>query len=156
MAKIEIPDGYKSELDLRETQIAIKEIKDYFQSILATELNLHRVTAPLFVAPESGLNDNLNGVERPVCFDVKEHGRNLEVIHSLAKWKRYALGKYGFHEGEGLYTDMNAIRRDEETDNVHSIYVDQWDWEKIITKEDRTKYTFHSTVKKIYEALKIT
>lgn len=156
MAKIEIPDGYKSVLDLRETQIAIKNIKDFFQQILATELNLHRVTAPLFVDPKSGMNDNLNGVERPVNFDVGENGREFEIVHSLAKWKRYALKKYGFHIGEGLYTDMNAIRRDEDVDNIHSIYVDQWDWEKIITKEDRTIDFFMDTVKKVYEAIRLT
>jgi aspartate--ammonia ligase len=157
MSNIFIPDGYKSDLDLRETQIAIKEVKDFFQLILSTELNLHRVTAPLFVAPESGLNDNLNGVERPVSFGVREQGdRNLEVVHSLAKWKRMALGKYGFRVGEGLYTDMNAIRRDEDTDNVHSIYVDQWDWEKIITRETRNKKTFEDAVKSIYEAVRLT
>ena len=135
MSKIEIPDGYKSNLNLKDTQIAIKAVKDFFQQTLATELNLHRVTAPLFVTPESGLNDNLNGVERPVSFGIKEQDdRPLEIVHSLAKWKRMALGRYGFSVGEGLYTDMNAIRRDEDTDNIHSIYVDQWDWEKIITK----------------------
>ena len=126
MAKIAIPDGYTSKLNLKETQIAIKDVKDFFQQALATELNLHRVTAPLFVTPESGLNDNLNGVERPVRFGVLEQDdRELEIVHSLAKWKRYALGRYGFNIGEGLYTDMNAIRRDEDTDNIHSIYVDQ-------------------------------
>ena len=150
MAKIAI-------LNLKETQIAIKDVKDFFQQALATELNLHRVTAPLFVTPESGLNDNLNGVERPVRFGVLEQDdRELEIVHSLAKWKRYALGRYGFNIGEGLYTDMNAIRRDEETDNIHSIYVDQWDWEKVITREMRTKQTFRETVKNVYEAIRLT
>ena len=157
MGKIFIPDDYTPALDLKETQIAIKKVKDFFQRELATELNLRRVTAPLFVAPESGLNDNLNGVERPVSFGIKEQGeRTVEIVHSLAKWKRMALGRYGFAPGEGLYTDMNAIRRDEETDNLHSIYVDQWDWEKIITKEQRTEETLKDTVKAVYEALRVT
>ena len=135
MEKLIIPEQYQSSLDLHETQIAIKTVKDFFQNLLAERLNLRRVSAPLFVRPESGLNDNLNGVERPVSFDIKESGQMAEVVHSLAKWKRYALGKYGFSIGEGLYTDMVAIRRDEDTDNIHSIYVDQWDWEKIITRK---------------------
>ena len=157
MGKIFIPDDYTPALDLKETQIAIKKVKDFFQRELATELNLRRVTAPLFGAPESGLNDNLNGVERPVSFGIKEQGeRTVEIVHSLAKWKRMALGRYGFAPGEGLYTDMNAIRRDEETDNLHSIYVDQWDWEKIITKEQRTEETLKDTVKAVYEALRVT
>jgi aspartate--ammonia ligase len=157
MSRIFIPEGYKSELGLKDTQIAIKKVKDFFQSQLAAELNLQRVSAPLFVDPESGLNDNLNGVERPVSFGIKEQNeRQAEIVHSLAKWKRYALGRYGFKPGEGLYTDMNAIRRDEETDNVHSIYVDQWDWERIITKEERTKETLEEIVKCVYEALHIT
>ncbi|MCR4896038.1 MAG: aspartate--ammonia ligase [Lachnospiraceae bacterium] len=157
MSKIVIPDGYHSVLDLRETQIAIKEVKDEFQRELATQLNLHRVSAPLFVAPESGLNDNLNGVERPVDFEVKElPGRSFEIVHSLAKWKRMALGRYAFSVGEGLYTDMNAIRRDEDTDNIHSIYVDQWDWEKVITKDQRNEQTLRETVKAVYDALRVT
>ncbi len=157
MSKIDIPEGYVPALDLKETQIAIKKVKDFFQSQLAAELNLHRVSAPLFVTPESGLNDNLNGVERPVRFGIKEQDeREVEIVHSLAKWKRHALGRYGFKPGEGLYTDMNAIRRDEETDNIHSIYVDQWDWERIITKEERTKETLHKIVKDVYEALHVT
>ena len=157
MSRIFIPEGYKSELGLKDTQIAIKKVKDFFQSQLSAELNLQRVSAPLFVDPESGLNDNLNGVERPVSFGIKEQNeRQAEIVHSLAKWKRYALGRYGFKPGEGLYTDMNAIRRDEETDNVHSIYVDQWDWERIITKEERTKETLEEIVKCVYEALHVT
>ena len=153
MSKIVIPEGYAPALNLKETQIAIKKVKDFFQEQLATELNLHRVSAPLFVTPESGLNDNLNGVERPVSFGVKElDDKQVEVVHSLAKWKRMALGRYEFRVGEGLYTDMNAIRRDEDTDNIHSIYVDQWDWEKIITKEQRTVETLKETVKAVYEA----
>ena len=153
---IRIPEGYKSPLGMKETQIAIKKVKDFFQRELATQLNLYRVSAPLFVPKESGLNDNLNGVERPVAFDVLESGDIMEVVHSLAKWKRMALGRYGFHVGEGLYTDMNAIRRDEDTDNIHSIFVDQWDWEKIIEKKDRNVTTLKSVVKAVYEALRVT
>ena len=136
-----VPEGYVPKIGLRETQAAIKTIKDFFQRELTRQLHLTRVSAPLFVTPESGLNDNLNGVERPVAFDLKEGNRSAEIVHSLAKWKRYALKQYGFLPGEGLYTDMNAIRRDEDTDNIHSIYVDQWDWEKVIRKEDRTRET---------------
>lgn len=157
MSKLFIPEGYESPLDLKETQIAIKKIKDFFQAQLTAELNLHRVTAPLFVTPESGLNDNLNGVERPVSFGVKEQNdKAVEVVHSLAKWKRMALGRYGFRVGEGLYTDMNAIRRDEDTDNIHSIYVDQWDWECIIRKEERNEETLRKYVKSVYAALRVT
>ena len=157
MSQITIPDGYRPFLNLKETQIAIKQVKDFFQRELAAELNLKRVSAPLFVSPESGLNDNLNGVERPVSFGVKEQNDSpFEIVHSLAKWKRLALKRYGFSVGEGLYTDMSAIRRDEETDNLHSIYVDQWDWEKIISKEDRNEETLRDTVKAVYEALRIT
>lgn len=151
------PAGYSSALSIRETEIAIKLVKDYFERVLAEELNLTRVSAPLFVRPESGLNDNLNGVERPVSFGIKEQGDNeVEIVHSLAKWKRQALKRYGFHSGEGLYTDMNAIRRDEDTDNIHSIFVDQWDWEKIISKEERNPETLKATVQKVYTALKRT
>ena len=156
MEKLIIPDQYQSSLDLHETQIAIKTVKDFFQNLLAERLNLRRVSAPLFVRPESGLNDNLNGVERPVSFDIKESGQMAEVVHSLAKWKRYALGKYGFSIGEGLYTDMVAIRRDEDTDNIHSIYVDQWDWEKIITKQDRNIETLKTVVQNVYRVLRKT
>ena len=149
--------GYSSALSIRETEIAIKLVKDYFERVLAEELNLTRVSAPLFVRPESGLNDNLNGVERPVSFGIKEQGdKEVEIVHSLAKWKRQALKRYGFHSGEGLYTDMNAIRRDEDTDNIHSIFVDQWDWEKIISKEERNPETLKATVQKVYTALKRT
>lgn len=152
-----LPDNYQSALNLHDTQIAIKTVKDFFQNLLSLTLNLSRVSAPLFVTPESGLNDNLNGVERPVAFDIKEmNGQNAEVVHSLAKWKRFALHKYGFCAGEGLYTDMNAIRRDEETDNIHSIFVDQWDWEKVITKEDRTMEYLKDTVKMVYKVLRKT
>lgn len=152
-----LPQGYSSPLGVRETELAIKEIKDYFQSALAARLNLQRVSAPLFVDSDSGLNDNLNGIERPVGFDVLEHpGSQYEIVQSLAKWKRLALRRYGFSAGEGLYTDMNAIRRDEETDNIHSIYVDQWDWEKVITRQQRNLDTLKDTVRSIYEVLKST
>ena len=147
---------YRSILDVKTTQRAIKSCKDYFERELAKELNLVRVSAPLFVTPESGLNDCLNGVERPVQFDLLETGREVQIVQSLAKWKRYALGKYGFEVGEGLYTDMNAIRRDEETDAIHSIYVDQWDWEKVISREQRTLDTLRDTVNGIYSVLKRT
>ena len=157
MEKFIIPKDYHSELNLHDTQIAIKTVKDFFQNLLSQRLNLSRVSAPLFVDPDSGLNDNLNGVERPVTFDIKEqNGREAEVVQSLAKWKRYALKKYGFSYGEGLYTDMNAIRRDETTDNIHSIFVDQWDWEKIIKKDERTIATLMDTVKIVYKCLRKT
>lgn len=152
-----IPEGYKSPQNIKETEILIKEVKDYFERALAKELNLTRVSAPLFVKPETGLNDNLNGVERPVSFGIKEQNdATAEIVHSLAKWKRNALGVYGFEHGEGLYTDMSAIRRDEETDNIHSIYVDQWDWERIIDKSERNVDTLKMIVRKVYEALKNT
>lgn len=157
MEQFKIPKDYHSALNLHDTQIAIKTVKDYFQKQLAEQLNLLRVSAPLFVDPTSGLNDNLNGVERPVAFDIKEQPETeAEVVQSLAKWKRYALKKYGFVHGEGLYTDMNAIRRDEITDNIHSIFVDQWDWEKIILKEERNLDTLKETVRKVYLALRKT
>ena len=152
-----IPKNYHSELNLHDTQLAIKTVKDFFQNLLAHRLNLSRVSAPLFVDPSSGLNDNLNGVERPVAFDIREQdGKTAEVVQSLAKWKRYALQKYGFSHGEGLYTDMNAIRRDEDTDNIHSIFVDQWDWEKIISKEERSLETLMTVVKTVYSCLRKT
>ena len=152
-----IPENYTSHLSLYDTQVAIKTVKDFFQNLLAERLNLLRVSAPLFVDPLSGLNDNLNGVERPVSFDIKcQDSREGEIVQSLAKWKRYALKKYGFSVGEGLYTDMSAIRRDEETDNIHSIYVDQWDWEKIISKEDRNLDTLKETVRTVYKVLRKT
>ena len=157
MSQIVIPEGYKPLLNLKETQIAIKQGKDFFQRELAAELNLKRLSAPLFVSPDSGLNDNLNGVERPVSFGVKEQDdKPFEIVHSLAKWKRLALKRYNFNVGEGLYTDMNAIRRDEETDNIHSIFVDQWDWEKIIPADARNEKTLRDTVKAVYEALRVT
>lgn len=149
-----IPENYSSPLDGRTTETAIKFIKDTFQKELMNALNLQRVSAPLFVRPETGLNDNLNGVERPVSFDAPCIGGTiLEIVHSLAKWKRLTLGKYGFEPGEGLYTDMNAIRRDEEVDNLHSMYVDQWDWEAVIKREERELSTLKNTVKKIYAAM---
>lgn len=152
---LQLPSNYKSLLpDIKERSIAIKLVKDNFERELANALNLTRVSAPLFVFPESGMNDDLNGVERPVKFDVKDIGREVEVVHSLAKWKRMALYKYGFSANEGLYADMNAIRRDEELDNIHSVYVDQWDWEKVINKSDRTIDTLKATVNKIYSAFK--
>ena len=138
MNKLYIPEGYRSKTDLYRTQKAISFIKQTFQARLAEGLRLKRVTAPLFVTEASGLNDNLNGTERPVSFDVPAVGECAQVVHSLAKWKRLALHEYHFYVGNGLYTDMNAIRRDEDLDNIHSIYVDQWDWERVITREDRT------------------
>lgn len=157
MQQLTIPESYSSPLSIRETEVAIKEIKDHFERALAKSLHLTRVSAPLFVKPESGLNDNLNGVERPVSFGIKEQNDSaVEIVHSLAKWKRYALKRYGFHSGEGLYTDMTAIRRDEYTDNIHSLYVDQWDWEKVISKEERNTATLEHNVRHVYSALKET
>lgn len=155
-AQVFIPKNYKSDLSLKETEIAIKKVKDFFENSLAKALNLTRVSAPLFLTSGSGINDNLNGIERPVSFDMKATGNTLEIIHSLAKWKRLALKRYDFKTYEGLYTDMNAIRRDEDLDNLHSIYVDQWDWEKIISVEDRNLNYLKSTVKTIYKVLKDT
>ncbi|NBG88040.1 aspartate--ammonia ligase [Isachenkonia alkalipeptolytica] len=155
--KLILPEGYKTPLDIRETAVAIKKVKDHFERRLAMALNLTRVSAPLFVSPETGLNDNLNGIERPVAFDVKDLGHApVEIVHSLAKWKRMALYRYGFHPGEGIYTDMNAIRRDEVLDNTHSVYVDQWDWERIVTKEERSKETLREMVEKLYRVFKDT
>lgn len=154
--KLIIPEGYVSKLSLLETQIAIKKIKDFFESELSRNLSLIRVSAPLMVRPESGLNDDLNGIERAVRFDMLETKYDVEIVQSLAKWKRMALGSYRFDTYTGLYTDMNAIRRDEDLDNIHSIYVDQWDWEKIIKKEDRNKDTLMQIVKQIYNAFKST
>ena len=148
--------AYKQILNDFETQKAISFIKDKFSTELCDSLDLSRVTAPLFVKASSGLNDNLNGVERPVSFDLLETGEEAEVVHSLAKWKRMALHKYGFSIHTGLYTDMNAIRRDEVCDNIHSIYVDQWDWEKIITAEDRNVEYLKATVRSIFGAVKRT
>lgn len=154
MSKTSIPKNYHDLLGLYDTQRAIGIIKTIFQEKLCAALHLKRVTAPLFVLNGSGLNDDLNGVERPVSFDVPCLDERAEVVHSLAKWKRYALAEYGFRPGQGLVTDMNAIRRDEELDNLHSIYVDQWDWEKVITKEERTIETLESTVQTIFKIIK--
>ncbi len=155
MAKTIIPKHYTPVIDFMESQRAIKKIKDFFQQELAYGLSLRRVSAPLFVAPETGLNDNLNGVERTVDFTVKDMGeKTVEIVQSLAKWKRMALGKYKIEPNHGIYTDMNAIRRDEELDNLHSVYVDQWDWEKVILKEQRTEAYLKETVTAIYNSLK--
>lgn len=155
MSSLIFPEGYTPLLDPMETQRAIKKIKDYFQAELAYGLSLRRVSAPLFVAPETGLNDNLNGTERRVDFTIRDmNEKKVEIVQSLAKWKRMALGKYGIGAGHGIYTDMNAIRRDEDLDNLHSIYVDQWDWEKVITRADRTETYLHEIVTAIYNALK--
>lgn len=155
MSKLVIPENYKSNEDLYRTQLLIKEIKDYFQINLANNLNLKRVSAPLFVSETSGLNDNLNGVEKPVTFDLPEaNNAEMEIVHSLAKWKRYALEEYNFKSHEGLYTDMNAIRRCEEPDNTHSFYVDQWDWELIMDEEDRNVDYLKQIVETIYRTMK--
>ncbi|MBO4894966.1 MAG: aspartate--ammonia ligase [Clostridia bacterium] len=157
MYNLTIPEGYKSALDVRRTQIAIKKIKDYFERDIAVQLELMRVSAPLFVDRDSGLNDTLNGIERPVAFDIKDYdGKDFEIVQSLAKWKRYALKKYNINSGEGIYTDMNAIRRDEDVDNLHSVFVDQWDWEKRIEKSERTEETLKKTVRLIYSSLRHT
>ncbi len=149
--RLQIPEGYRPHLDILETEKAIKLLKDTFEERLARHLSLTRVSAPLFVLPASGLNDNLSGVERAVSFDIlNDDGHVAEVVHSLAKWKRYALKRYNMEVGKGLYTDMNAIRRDEVTDNIHSLYVDQWDWEKVIDRSDRTAETLKSIVNRIY------
>ena len=151
-----IPQVYKPIFEKLEAQKAIKLIKDTFERKLAQQLNLIRVSAPLMVPSDTGINDLLNGYERPVEFDVKETKRNLQIVQSLAKWKRMALKRYGFKPGEGLYTDMNAIRRDEDTDNIHSIYVDQWDWERIITKEERNVEFLKKIVRLIFQTFKLT
>ncbi|MBQ9118993.1 MAG: aspartate--ammonia ligase [Lachnospiraceae bacterium] len=150
-----LPEGYDPRLTVRETQEAIKYIRDTFQKEFGKEMNLERISAPLFVEKSSGLNDDLNGVERKVSFDLAAiPGDEVEVVQSLAKWKRIALKKYGFMPGEGLYTNMNAIRRDEELDNLHSCYVDQWDWDKVITKEERTIETLQEVVRRIFKVIK--
>lgn len=153
MRRIIVNNNYKSKLSLIETEIAIKYVKDNFERLLAKALNLTRISSPLFVIPESGLNDDLNGYERPVSFEIKDIDKNVEIVQSLAKWKRNALHRYNFALYSGLYADMNAIRRDEELDNIHSCYVDQWDWEKIISSKDRTKSYLKRTVKKIYKVM---
>ena len=156
MKKCEIPVGYRNPLSLYETQCAIEFIKHNFQKNLCHALNLVRVSAPLFVTEGSGLNDNLNGYERPVSFDVPDVGEDAQVVHSLAKWKRFALARYEFRPGKGLVTDMNAIRRDEAVDNLHSVYVDQWDWEKVITAEQRNEETLREIVQRIVNAIYVT
>ena len=154
MKRLFLKEDYKPLLTQKETEVAIKFVRDNFEKELCKKLNLIRVSAPLFVFPSTGLNDNLNGYERRVSFDVKNISEEVEVVQSLAKWKRNALGKYGFNVGEGLYTNMNAIRRDEDLDSLHSCYVDQWDWEKVIDRSDRTKAYLKKTVKTIYKVLK--
>ena len=150
-----IPKDYDPKLSIRQTQEAIKYIRDTFQKEFGREMNLERISAPLFLPKSSGLNDDLNGVERPVSFDMADiPGETVEVVHSLAKWKRMALKEYGFKPGEGLYTNMNAIRRDESLDNLHSCYVDQWDWERVITREERTLDTLMDTVREIFKIIK--
>ena len=156
MSKVFIPEGYRAPLSVYELQRAIEFIKSNFQTNLSNALNLRRVSAPLFVEEASGLNDNLNGYGRPVSFDIPDVHAEAQVVHSLAKWKRLALKRYQFNVGKGLFTDMNAIRRDEEVDNLHSVYVDQWDWEKVITREQRTVSFLKQTVRRIYEAIKVT
>lgn len=153
MSKSFVPEGYKPVLNLYDTQRAIRMIKRLFEDTLSSVLHLSRVSAPLFLEASTGLNDDLNGVERPVSFEIKDTGTQAQVVHSLAKWKRQALRDYDFFVGKGLYTDMNAIRRDEELDNLHSIYVDQWDWEKVINKEDRTTEYLKSVVEAIIRAI---
>ena len=153
MSKVIVPKGYTTKLNMYDTQTAIGLLKRTFEERLCLALNLKRVSAPLFVDPTTGLNDDLSGVERAVAFDLKETGKNAVVVHSLAKWKRMALKNYGFSAGEGLYTDMNAIRRDEEMDNLHSVYTDQWDWEKIITRETRNLDYLKNVVQGIVGAI---
>ena len=153
MSKLIVPENYRPHLSLYETQTAIGCIKRMFEDKLCSALNLKRVSAPLFVEPQTGLNDNLSGVERPVGFDIPAANTTAEIVHSLAKWKRLALYKYGFPAGEGLYTDMNAVRRDDEMDNLHSIYVDQWDWEKVIDKASRNIETLKNAVSAIVNAI---
>ena len=153
MSKVFIPEGYRAPLSVYELQRAIEFIKSNFQTNLSNALNLRRVSAPLFVEEASGLNDNLNGYERPVSFDIPDVGAEAQVVHSLAKWKRLALKRYQFNIGKGLFTDMNAIRRDEEVDNLHSVYVDQWDWEKVIERQDRNEQYLRQTVRAIVGAV---
>lgn len=151
-----IPEQYKTSLGVIQTQEAIKDLKDFFENKLGESLRLTRVSSPLFVLPETGTNDDLNGIEKAVSFEVPDMGKKAEIVQSLAKWKRMALKKYGFPVGKGIYTDMNAIRKDEELDNIHSIYVDQWDWELIINKEERSMQTLKEVVEKIYDVFKAT
>ena len=157
LMKLYIPSNYKSILTLKETERAIKMVKDFFELNLAAELKLRRVTAPLFVQRRTGINDDLNGTERPVSFPIKDmEGTTAEIVHSLAKWKRMMLADYEIANNYGLYTDMNALRPDEELDNIHSIYVDQWDWEKILEPEDRNISTLKTIVTQIYNVIKRT
>ena len=157
MSKLLKPEGYEPLLNVQQTERAIKKIKDFFLTSLSTELRLRRVTAPLFVLKGLGLNDNLNGVERPVTFPIKDMGdAEAEIVHSLAKWKRNTLAEYGIKPGFGIVTDMNAVRADEELDNLHSLYVDQWDWERVIRKEDRTLDFLKKIVRKIYNSILCT
>ncbi len=153
---LELPNGYLSKLSLRETQKAIKLVKDTFQSKLSQSLNLDRITAPVIVPTDAGINDDLNGVERKVVFDMKCIGGQAEIVQSLAKWKRMALFRYGYGAGEGIYTDMTAIRRDDDCDNIHSVYVDQWDWERVINRADRNTEFLKEIVNKIVTALSET
>jgi len=153
--KLIIPQNYTSKLDIKTTEIAINQIKDCFEKTFAKVFNLKKVSAPLFVAPESGINDNLNGFEKPVVFNIASINKDVEIVHSLAKWKRYALKKYEFTYDEGLYTDMYSIRQEEELDNLHSIFVDQWDWEKIILKSERNLDTLKNAASQIFRVLKI-
>lgn len=153
--RLVVPSNYNSKMSIKDTEIAIKFIKDLFEHMLAETMNLTRVSAPLFVRPETGLNDNLNGVERPVAFDVKDvDSSTVEIVQSLAKWKRMALKRYGFQPDEGLYTDMNAIRRDEVLDNLHSVYVDQWDWERVVKKEERNIQKLKDIVRRLFWVFK--
>ena len=156
MNQVFVPQGYRPILNSYETQLAIGMTKRLFADVLSGQLNLRRVSAPLFLEAATGLNDDLNGVERPVSFDIRATGTQAQVVHSLAKWKRQALKDYGFHTGSGLYTDMNAIRRDEDLDNLHSIYVDQWDWERIMEPQERTLDYLKETVRKIVFAVRST
>jgi len=153
MSKLFVPEGYAPLMTVYETQSAIGKVKRIFEDNLSQAVNLRRVSAPLFVKPGTGLNDDLNGVERPVEFDIRDGGEEAQIVHSLAKWKRLALHKYGFPVGEGIYTDMNAVRRDEEMDNLHSVYVDQWDWEKVIDRQSRNIEALKATVRSIVGAI---
>ncbi len=154
--KLFIPTGYRPALDVRRTEEAIPRIKSYFERSLAENLRLERASAPLFVRKGTGINDDLNGVERKVSFDIMDGAMDVEVVNSLAKWKRMALARYGYGQGEGIWTDMNAIRRDEELDNLHSVYVDQWDWERVVSRAERTVEFLRSVVDRIYDAMKRT
>ena len=154
MSQLQIPAGYKPLLNLKQTELGIKHIKDFFQVNLSSELRLRRVTAPLFVESGTGINDDLNGIERPVRFPIKDmNDKQAEIVHSLAKWKRLTLADYGIEEGFGIYTDMNAIRADEELDNLHSLYVDQWDWEMVIGEQNRSVSYLKQIVRRIYAAM---